>query len=450
MPKKKKIKVVDIVRAQKGKKKTLHHTKEALEDIQEKLDVSEGDDVYDAEKEILEEFGEKYASHEDEIEKRTHSTKKIILGALSALVIVLVIGGIFYALPRADITVVTEKIPITFEGSVVVDTDISQVARAQTQIPGQIFSKDVVKTFSFKATGERDVERKAEGVIQIVNAYSSSPQILVETTRFETPDGKIFRTLEKVTVPGASISGGEINPSSIQVSVIADKAGEAYNIGPIEKFTIPGFKGSDKFEGFYGISSDPMKGGFIGTAPYPTDEDVTTARDKAHQMLQEEAETLLRISVPNEFLIPQEALEFEILSENINTSVDGEGMFSIVLEGTIRAFVFKEQDIHDVLISRGEKEVPPSYTRKNTEYTFGVPTISWGEGTMSIPLVYGATYWHALDSNDLKVRIEGLEKEQMRENLVVIEGVDRVDIQLWPFWVTKTPPRDSRIYIEVE
>ncbi len=450
MPKKKKIKVVDIVRANKEKKKPLIHKMEELEDVQERLDISEGDDVYDTEKEVLEEFGEKYAAHEDEVEKQTTSTKKIILGALSALIIVLVVGGIFYALPRADITVVTEKIPITFEGEITVNTHTSQVARAQTEIPGQVFSKDVVKTFEFQATGERNVERKAEGTIQIVNAYSSSPQILVETTRFETPDGKIFRTRERVTVPGASISGGSIEPSSIQVPVIADEAGEEYNIGPIEKFTIPGFKGSDKFEGFYGVSYTPMEGGYEGVAPYPTDEDMTGARDKAHAMLKEEAETLLRISVPNEFVIPKEALEFEVIDEEIHTSVDEGGKFSIALEGTIRTFALKEEDVHTVLISRGEKEIPQSYTRRDTEYTFGSPTISWGEGKMTIPLVYTTTYWHELDADTLKQEIEGLAKEQMQETLVMIEGVQRVDIQLWPFWVTKTPPRDPRIYIEVE
>ncbi len=362
----------------------------------------------------------------------------------------LVVGGIFYALPRADITVVTEKIPITFEGEITVNTHTSQVARAQTEIPGQVFSKDVVKTFEFQATGERNVERKAQGTIQIVNAYSSSPQVLVETTRFETPDGKIFRTRERVVVPGASVSGGSIEPSSIEVPVIADEAGEEYNIGPIEKFTIPGFKGSDKFEGFYGVSYAPMEGGYRGVAPYPTDDDITTARDSAHAMLKEEAETLLRISVPNEFIIPQGALEFEIVDEEIHTSVDEEGMFSIALEGTIRTFAFKEEDVHNVLISRGEKEVPQGYTRRDTHYTFGSPTISWGEGKMTIPLVYTTTYWHELDADVLKEEIQGLSKERIQETLVMIEGVERVDIQLWPFWVTKTPPRDSRIYIEVE
>ena len=69
---------------------------------------------------------------------------------------------------------------------------------------------------------------------------------------------------------------------------------------------------------------------------------------------------------------------------------------------------------------------------------------------MTIPLVYTTTYWHELDADVLKEEIQGLSKERIQETLVMIEGVERVDIQLWPFWVTKTPPRDSRIYIEVE
>ena len=65
------------------------------------------------------------------------------------------------------------------------------------------------------------MSQKAQGTLTIYNAYSSAPQTLVATTRFVTPDGKIFRLTNEVTVPGAKITNGQIVPSSINAPIAA-------------------------------------------------------------------------------------------------------------------------------------------------------------------------------------------------------------------------------------
>ncbi len=89
-------------------------------------------------------------------------------------------------------------------------------------------------------------------------------------TRFLALDGKIFRLTKGITVPGAKIVEGKIIPSSIEAAVIADQPGEAYNIGPVSRFSIPGLKGTPKYEAFYAESKADINAiSFIRTPPGP-------------------------------------------------------------------------------------------------------------------------------------------------------------------------------------
>ena len=114
------------------------------------------------------------------------------------------------------------------------------------------------------AEGDEYVETKAVGKIVIYNTHSTSPQTLIEQTRFESPEGYIYRIQEEVSVPGQKVVDGKTVPGQLEVTVIADKAGEKYNISPTD-FTIPGFKGDSRFETFFARSQTEMTGGFMGT-----------------------------------------------------------------------------------------------------------------------------------------------------------------------------------------
>ena len=89
------------------------------------------------------------------------------------------------------------------------------------------------------------------------------------------------------------IEEGEIVPSSIDVEVVADEPGKEYNIGPTT-FSIPGFKGSPKYEGFYGKSTKPMTGGLIHQGKVVSEEDVARAETELKEALLEEAQEELK------------------------------------------------------------------------------------------------------------------------------------------------------------
>lgn len=98
----------------------------------------------------------------------------------------------------------------------------------------------------------------ASGKIVISNAQAN-PQTLIKNTRFESPNGLIYRIQDSITIP----AGSATSPGTLEVTVYADAGGDTYNIGPTS-FTVPGLRGSTSYELVTAKSNEAMTGGFSG------------------------------------------------------------------------------------------------------------------------------------------------------------------------------------------
>ena len=133
-------------------------------------------------------------------------------------------------------------------------------------------------------------EEKAEGIIRIFNDYSTASQSLVAGTRFVSDEGKLFRLVEKVVVPGQSTEKGKLIPGSVDVLVRADTAGSDYNIG-VSTFSIPGFAGTPRYTAFYAKSFLAMAGGFKGESLAVSSEDLENAKKSLTAEVKEKIES---------------------------------------------------------------------------------------------------------------------------------------------------------------
>src|SRR3989344_31633 len=189
--------------------------------------------------------------------KRLFSFNRIAV-FFAGIGVLLLVTTMYLILPEADIKLLLKENPIKIAVPVAISKNINSPDFADGIIPGQYFllSKSGSKTIETSKEGN-SLPVKTGGFIHIYNAYSPASQKLVAQTRFETKDGKIFRIQNPVIVPGAKMSGAKMTPSSIKVKVVSDTAGEEYQIGP-SYFTIPGFKESQKYAGFYAESAESM------------------------------------------------------------------------------------------------------------------------------------------------------------------------------------------------
>jgi hypothetical protein len=371
--------------------------------------------------------------------------------ALPALFAIIVGGALFVALavlPKATVGIILAKTEWSYDGTVALDTSLIAPDPNLPAIPGQEFSTAKNLELTFPATGKKELQDKAAGKLTIWNTGSSKPQALVATTRFETPDHKIFRLVAGVTVPGASVEGGKVIPSSVDAQVVADKPGPAWNVGPVAKLTIPGFSGSEKFGTFYGELKSGTQGGFTGVSAYPTDADVKAAKASASQTLQSSMTTVMRAQMPQGLTIPDGALQFKVLKQTVNPKTNESGQFSVFTEAELSLVAFREADLLSLLAELVRKQAGADF--KAQDYTLGYEVASYKAGKLEVPLHYAGILTRDVRVEDLREQIAGKSETDLRALLFSIPGLESAKISLWPFWVRSVPKDLGRVEVTTE
>lgn len=376
--------------------------------------------------------------------------KNFFYFAGAAVILLAAIGYLALAvLPRAGVSVALKKAGWSYDGIVTVDKNAAVADLSEMKIPGEVFVLSKNTQMSFPASLKKSGEQKARGKIRIFNAYGPASQTLVATTRFETPDGKIFRIDEKTVVPAAKTANGKIVPSSVEAAITADKPGTEYNVGPVEKLTIPGFKGTPKYDGFYGAMEEPASGGFAGETAVPSEQDLSDAKSKIAQVLQDSLNAELIGQAPEGFKTVDGASVFKIIKENVVIG-NGQGEnFSVFAEGESATIVFSEQTLQDLLVSKGREESGDGFLNpKNIELSYTPASADFSAGTMSLPVKFGVSLESGLDQEALKTIIAGKNKSELEG--LSFPGIEKITVSFWPFWVRTIPADVSRIKVSAE
>lgn len=358
----------------------------------------------------------------------------------------------YLILPTTEVIISPKREVISFDLSIVGSGDISQVDESLNKIPLQEVEIERTRSREFSASGEKELNEKARGTVTIYNEYSSSPQTLVATTRFESPEGKIFRITKNIIVPGAKIAEAKIVPSSIDVELVADQAGEAYNIGPTN-FTIPGFKGTAKYVGFYGKSEVPMSGGLIGKVKIVSADDLEKAEASLTEELKNEVKQALQGQIPTDLKLIEEGLKEEVakISSNIKEGAQAD-KFTLEMKVTLQAFLFKEEDLKSLvnlnLISRiPENKYPLSESQR---IDWGEPVIDWTKREVFFQLVVQEDIAWQIDTQSLKKDLAGQGEIEVRKYLANRPEVEKAKVTFWPFWVKRIPFQEKKIKIIIE
>ncbi len=366
--------------------------------------------------------------------------------------ILIVIFFSFYFLTNADLTIVTNKTNWEKQSSVLASKAISENDVVNFKIPTQYMKLTRQVSQTFQTAGVKDVSVKSSGKIKIYNAYSSSAQTLITNTRFLSPDGKIFRITKAVTVPGAKIQNGSIIPSYIEVTVVADQPGEQYNISPC-KFSIPGFKGTDKYEKFYGQSEEAMSGGYIGEAKVASQTDLDKAKADLISLARISLEEELAGKLPEGFKILDDAKVFS--SEKLEFSVkagDKVDNFQVSLTGILKVLVFKESDIKDLFAATAQKEISDLLVKELYSYDFqyGVPRVDFDSGILSFPVEAKLVFRERIKIDSFKGDLIGMNKNKLADYFRKIEGIQDINCSISPGFIHFLPLRSSNLNISLD
>ena len=446
---KKIVKVVDIIRVPVSKQEKKARTE--AENLAQERESKALDDL----EELVSYHDEQKQKQKEEAPakpKKRKRGKKFLIG-FSAAVIIFIIGYVaFSVLPKVDIKITTKKVNWQTQGSIIVNKNISQIDFDNSQIPGEIIKQQKTVVMQFTPTGQKNLEKKASGTFTLYNAYSSAPQTLVATTRLQAPNGKIYRLVSQVIVPGAKVASGKITPSSIDVSVVADQAGPDYNSGAIDKLTIPGLKGTPKYNGFYASAPNGISGGFVGEGLYPTADDISKAKDQTQISLDEALKSAFVVQVPEGFTYVPNSVMATTTKITVNTNTDANNQFSVVADGQVTVMTFRESDVLDLLKAKAQKDTSMSgdYEIKTKDLNYGNTVTDLKLGKMTLPINFSATYWIPIDISKLTGEIMGKSESELKSSILSLPGVDTLSVDFYPMWVVSVPKNASKINISVE
>jgi len=376
---------------------------------------------------------------------------KKIVTIISILAILILATVVYITVGSADIIIKPKASPVDLNLKISSSDKFLSVNLNLRSVPGQLFSLDKKIEEIFSATGERDVAQKAKGKITVYNEYGTSPQTLIATTRFQNESGLIFRTLKTITIPGTKVENGKIIPGSVEVEVIADKAGDMYNIESA-RFNIPAFQERDDFNRygkFYGISNGPMKGGIIGKAKVITEQDYVNAKKKVEERIAREISDELKnqsaglkiLKLPN----PE-------IKEIVSTAQVDEAADSFTVAGTaeLKIVGFKEADLYDLIVRYIEEADNRLVFPEKLKIEFKDAVFNKDSKILEFKITAKGSAYDKINEQEIINNLMGKKENDIKNYIKSIESISSAKIILSPFWVRKVPMNKDKIKLELQ
>lgn len=360
--------------------------------------------------------------------------------AIVALVVVLLSVGALFAFSGAKVAITPTKSPISV-------TSTFTSTQGSGDLPFAIVTVEKTATASVPAESTENVTQAAQGTI-VVSNQQDAPQALIKNTRFETPDGLVFRIRDSITVPAAK--NGQ--PGTLPVTVYADEAGEQYNV-PATTFTLPGLAGSATFDLVTARSSDSMKGGFSGARPTVSTATKDAEYAKLESTLNGELMEEIASQIPEgQILIPgATAITIE---EQPDTAGAGN---TVVLsaKGIVRGVIFPEQALASQIAFQtvGTYAGEPLTFEDVSGLTLApaeglIPTD--GEPEFTFTLTGNSNLIWKVDETKVAGAVAGKNRQSAQVLLDGFPEVGQALLVLKPFWKSSFPEDPAKIDVEVE
>ncbi|MBP9782506.1 MAG: hypothetical protein KBC50_02130 [Candidatus Pacebacteria bacterium] len=360
------------------------------------------------------------------------------IGGISVLVVI--IGLLTFVFNSATVTVVPKHEDIE---------DMSKVyTMSVNKDPGTIgyvlATSTLTKSKTLSVSETKVVESKASGKIVVYNNFDTEPQRLIKNTRFESTAGKVYRINQSIVVPGKRGT----TPGSIEVTVYADEVGSGYNAAPTD-FTIPGFKGTERYSGFFARSNGPLTGGASGNVSLVAGSDIDAAKDELALELSEAVKVSLKETKRDGYVALPGAIKISIADneqalrtgETSTYSATVTGYLPLVenteLAGSL-ALTLREYNNEAVRLDYADtltitpKDVSTIDTATPTEVLIeGDPRIVW-----------------ITDEATLKTQLLGKSKKEFATVMSTVASVIKADITFSPLWLNRFPTDTAKINIE--
>lgn len=370
-----------------------------------------------------------------------------------ALALVVAAVAAWLVLPEARITVTPRLETIgPIDLTVRADPEASSVDPAGGVIPAITLQIPLRTQGEFTATGVRVEETNATGSVRWSNCDPTRSYTIPSGTVVRTQSDQRFRTDSELFLPVAIITGSPENPQlqcqANDVGVTANQAGPGGNVAAGAITIVP----SNYNRTVVRVTNPaPTSGGARTEFPRVVQADV----DAALVSLRAEIDAQFVAAVDDPVGAPAGATVFRetaVLGE-VRTDVDPATLVGLeattfalqmAADGTVQ--VVDEGPLQEIAESRLVGSVAAGYELVEGSSVVEIGRATVVDGVVSFPVRGWAQQRRPLDGEALAVSVLGLSRDEAQ---ALLAPYGRVEIVLWPDWVTTVPTLAQRVTFTV-
>ncbi len=376
--------------------------------------------------------------------------KRLVLGGL---ILVLLIGGLIYALtalPHAKITIRTNTSAVTSNVNVVLDANAKKLDVANSIVPATPQSQQKTSTQQVPATGQQNNGASASGTVTVTNCSGSNYSVQAGSSM--SGSGHTFIVQSPVTVPDSNytspISGSKCkNDGKATVNVTALHSGAEYNIAP-SAFTLSGSPSNVTGQG------SQMNGGTDSIVKIVTQSDIDGATSKIKAEDNTALSSQLAAALQSKGLQPITAT-FVPGTPIVTSSAkagDAADTVTVTAATTYTMLGVQKSDLRALVVDNVNKQIDKSKQVilddgiANAKFTAPNPATATGA---SVAMEAKSVAGPQIDSKKLQTSLAGKKSGDIKTLLKQTPGVTDVKVQFGPFWVDSVPAKPDKVQVVV-
>lgn len=315
--------------------------------------------------------------------------------------------------------------------------------RGGSDLSFEIIQFEHEESQSASATGISNEGQKARGEIVVYNTSSVS-QKLINQTRFQTLDAKIYKTQESIIVPANG---------SVETTIYADEPGPEYNIS-LTDFTLPGLKNTSRYEKIYARSKTEMKGGSMGTVFFVSEEDIKNTKNNLRQRIENYLRETASKQKPADYLLYQEALKIDFYDDPANPIPrtvlgDQDKTFVFKEKGRATGFLIKKDVLSKFLVKKYIQENDNLRVVNLEALVFNLLSRNSEDTEINFSLRGQANFVWGTDTDSLIKDLINTEDKDYDSVFNRYPRIENAEIIFKPFWWHFMPKNKSKINIEI-
>lgn len=381
--------------------------------------------------------------------KKQKKFPKILTSIL--IFIIMGLGAAFFIEGKGNIIIYPVLSDVSFEEKIQVIAGETEINYENNILPGEYFEEKLSYENVYESTGSDETATKAQGKITVCNEHPEAKSLkLVQNTRFLSAEGDLtYRAIEAFTIPAKNGN----NPGCVEVSVIADEAGDNYNLTSAT-FSIPGLSKTDYFTTIWAEIREGQKieGGSISEQRVITEKDITNAKDLFKEKYSEIAKQSLvsNLEAVGTYVYFDDWFEQDF-DKFIVLGSEGDKVSDFKIEATIttRILILRKVDIDKYIekklsLSEENRSIVPDSLHKE----FVKPEDGSKENTLLLKV--GAKTYSKISEILLINDVKGQEIEDCKNILKNIPEIMSADVFASLFWKNKLPSNKENINIQIE